>query len=124
MDREKSADKIRSIVNKYRGKEVELYLITAFVENYSNYKTRFNYLLLGIYGDEVMMTGPSFMFEDVNYYDLHLTGNNQPDTFDVGLCCKVNAIVDGYENDMILLDPISIEVISTKEAAQESLNIK
>lgn len=102
---------IRTYANINKGSVIEIELITAFVEKYQNYTTRFNYLLFAVNGEHVMMEGPAFMFENVAYYDLKLIGSNIPDTFGLGIHCRVLAEIEGYENGMILLNPVSIEVI-------------
>lgn len=117
LDRGVSGAEIKAFVEKYKGKTIELEMLTAFVENNKNYKTRFNYLLYAVQDGNVMLTGPSFAFEDVNYYDLHLTGDNIPDTFGITTHCLVKAEIDGYNSnsEWILLDPVSIEVIKVYE---------
>lgn len=120
LDRAKDAKKIEEFVEQYKGKTIELYMITAFVEPYRNYKTRFFYILYAVYGKDVKMKGPVFAFKDVAYHDLQLTGPNVPDTFDVGLFCKVRAQVAGMEDGFILLDPVSIEVVSKDIVIKES----
>lgn len=111
LDRENNDDLIRTAVNRYKGRKIELDLITAYVEPYKNYQTRFNYLLFAVNDNNVMMQGPAFIFENVSYYDLHLTGTNKPEVFGLVLHCRVTAEVKGYEDGFILLDPVSIEVI-------------
>ena len=111
LDNEKDESSIISTVSKYEGKKIELQLLTAFVEPYEDYDTRFNYLLYAVDGEKVMLSGPAFMFENVNFSDLHMIGSNIPETFDIGILCNVTAEVDGYEDGMILLIPVSIEVI-------------
>lgn len=86
-------------------------MITAFVEQSGNYKTRFNHTLYAVDGDRVMLSGPVFMFKDVNYYDLHLVGSNIPDAFGTGIHCEVEAQIVGFKDSMILLDPEAITVI-------------
>lgn len=111
LDKEKNKEEIKNFADTYKGEEIQLELITAFVEQYKNYKTRFNYLLYAVGDESVMLSGPAFMFKDVSYYDLHLTGDNKPSVFGLSVHCVVTAKVDGYENEMILLKPISIKVI-------------
>lgn len=111
LDRIENADEITGFVTTYQSKTVELELITAFVEPYKDYNTRFNYLLYAVNGENVMLDGPAFMFKNVNYHDLKLTGSNVPDTFGINIHCLVRAEIVGYENDFILLDPEEITVI-------------
>ena len=102
---------ISDFVSNHTGATIRIEMITAFVEQNGNYKTRFNYTLYAVDGDRVMLSGPVFMFEDVNYSDLHLVGGNIPDTFGTGIHCEVEAEIVGFEDGMILLDPEAITVI-------------
>lgn len=122
LDRKKDSGRIEEIASNFIGKDIELYLVTGFVEQYMNYKTRFNYVLYAVYEDNIKLTGPAFMFKDVGYIEIKLIGENIPDVFDIGLTCKVIAEVDGLENGFILLDPISTEVVTAKVAAKDSAN--
>lgn len=106
-----NAVEISEFVLEHQGETIELELITAFVENYRDYDTRFNYVLYAVENNEAMLSGPAFMFQDVNYYDLKLAGDNKPDSFDIGMHCHVRAEIDGMEDGFILLDPVEIKVI-------------
>lgn len=111
LDWQKDRTAISDFVSNHTGATIRIEMITAFVEQSGNYKTRFNYTLYAVDGDRVMLSGPVFMFEDVNYYDLHLVGSNIPDTFGTGIHCEVEAQIVGFEDSMILLDPEAITVI-------------
>ncbi|MGI6686857.1 MAG: DUF4839 domain-containing protein [Christensenellales bacterium] len=120
LDRVKDAKKIEEFVEEYKGKNIELYMLTSYIDQYRNYKTRFIYVLTATYGKDLKLSGPAFAFKDVGYYDLKLTGPNVPDSFDLGLWCKVRAEVEGMEGGLVLLDPISIEVVSKDDAIKQS----
>lgn len=111
MNRRNDKESIKAFTNKYNGREIEIELLTAFVENNGNYKTRFDYLLYAIDGNQAMLSGPAFFFENVNYYDLHLVGDNVPSSFGIGIHCRVSAKIEGYEDDFVKLKPTSIKVI-------------
>lgn len=113
LDQQSNGSEIKAFAEKYKGKTMEIEMLTTFVEHNGNYKTRFNYLLYAVQDGSAMLMGPAFMFENVNYYDLHLTGENIPDSFGTGIHCRVKAKIKGYDstNQWTLLDPISIEVI-------------
>lgn len=111
LDWQKDRTAISNFVSEHKGDTVKLEMLTAYVEQNGNYKTRFNYTLYAVDGGNVMMSGPVFMFEDVNYSDLHLVGSNIPDTFGIGIHCNVKATIVGFEDGMILLDPEAITVI-------------
>jgi hypothetical protein len=57
-------------------------------------------------------SGPNFQFRDVNYNDLHLTGDNVPDTFGVGLNIHIIATVEEYSetSGLFQLKPVSIKM--------------
>lgn len=111
MDRGSNEDLIKSFAYEYEGKTIELEMLTSYVVNHGSYETRYDFLLYAIKDENVMLTGPAFFFEDINYYELNLIGDNIPDSIGVGVHCKVVAEVDGYEDGMIYLDPESVEVI-------------
>ena len=111
LDWKKNLSTIKNFATSHYGDIIQLEMLTSYVEPNKNYKTRFNYTLYAVDGDNVMMSGPVFMFKDVNYSDLKLVGSNKPETFGVGIHCRVKAKVVGFENDMILLDPEAISVI-------------
>lgn len=111
-DRVADESTIKSFANSYKGKTIELELLTAFVENYKDYSTRFNYLLYAVEDDLVMLAGPAFMFENVSPVGLNYIGSNIPDSFGEGIHCRVKAKVDGYKNEMIMLKLDTIEVIT------------
>lgn len=110
-DKVQNESAIIAFVDEYLNQEIEIELLTAFVENNEDYNTRFNYLLYAVENEKVMMQGPAFMFKNVNYYDLHLSGTNKPDSYEIGMHSSVRAEIEGYEDGMILLDPIEIEVM-------------
>lgn len=107
-----SDPKIKDFAAKYSGRIIEFDGNTANVINYRNYDTRFNFLIgAGDYSEETFI-GPAFQFRNVNYYDLHLTGNNIPKSVGEGLNIHITAKVDKYEelSSLFLLEPISIEI--------------
>ncbi len=62
---------------------------TASVLPHDSNKTRFDLSILA--GNVGGTYGPNFHFSDVNYYDLHLTGDNVPSSFTEGLNIHVIA---------------------------------
>ncbi|MGL5086042.1 MAG: DUF4839 domain-containing protein [Clostridium sp.] len=102
----------KEFAQKYAGRTIEFDGTTAFVNPIENYKTRFDYLIY--VGDYSTATGagPSFHFANVNYYDLHLTGDNVPETFGVGLNIHVIATVGEYDESsgLFQVKPVSIRM--------------
>lgn len=97
---------------KYRGETIEFDANTAAVMPHDGFKTRFDYLIYAWDYSETSVSGPSFQFEDVNYYDLNLVGDNVPDSFGVGLNIHVIAIVDEYDSNsgLFKLEPVEIRM--------------
>lgn len=100
----------KEFAEKYDGKTIEFDGNTAAVQPHGNYTTRFDYLIYAGDYSETSVKGPSFQFRDVNYYDLHLTGKNIPDVFDVGLNIHIVATVGDYNetSGLFQLIPVSI----------------
>ncbi len=95
---------------KYQGRTIEFDGNVAYVSPHEGYNTRFDYLIYAGDYSESEVSGPSFQFEDVNYYDLHLEGDNVPDTFDVGLNIHVVAKIVEYDSEsgLFKLEPVAI----------------
>lgn len=103
---------IKEFAQKYAGRTIEFDGNTAYVSQHGDYKTRFDYLIyVGDYS-ETTFSGPSFQFSDVNYYDLHLIGDNVPDTFGIGLNIHIVATVGEYNetSGLFQLKPVSIKM--------------
>ena len=78
------------------------------VAPHGDYNTRFDYLLGP--GDKGPNTtvGPVFKFENVNYFDFHVTGKHAPDSIDEGNAFTFIAEVDRYAANTCLffLNPV------------------
>lgn len=103
-----SGQAIESFANKYQGRNIEFDGYTASVLPHDSNKTRFDYLILA--GNVGGTYGPNFHFSDVNYYDLHLTGDNVPSSFTEGLNIHVIAEIESYDSasGLFELKPVSI----------------
>lgn len=103
---------IAEFASKYQGRTIEFDGNVAYVSSHEGYNTRFDYLIYAGDYSESEVSGPSFQFEDVNYYDLHLEGDNVPDTFDVGLNIHVVAKIEEYDSGtgLFKLDPVKITI--------------
>jgi hypothetical protein len=103
---------IKEFSQKYAGRTIEFDGNTAVVNQHGDYKTRFDYLIYTGDYSKTTVSGPSFQFRDVNYSDLHLTGDNVPDTFGVGLNIHIIATVGEYNetSGLFQLKPISIKM--------------
>lgn len=101
---------IAEFASKYQGRTIEFDGNVAYVSPHEGYSTRFDYLIYAGDYSETTVSGPSFQFEDVNYYDLHLEGDNIPDTFGVGLNIHVIAEIEEYDSEsgLFKLTPAAI----------------
>ena len=102
----------KEFAEKYVGRTIVFDGNTAAVNNHGDNKTRFDYLIyVGDYS-ETTFSGPNFQFRDVNYNNLHLTGDNVPDTFGTGLNIRIVATVEEYNETtgLFQLEPVSIEM--------------
>ena len=97
---------------KYAGKTIEFDGNTAYVTPHGNYITRFDYLIYSGDYSTTASIGPSFQFRDVNYYDLHLTGDKVPETFGIGINIHIIVTVGEYDevSGLFQLKPISIKM--------------
>lgn len=110
--KDESSPLFKEFAHKYAGRTIEFDGNTAYVSNHGNNKTRFDYLIFAGDYSETTFSGPNFQFRDVNYYDLHLTGDNVPDTFGVGLNIRIIATVEEYDENsgLFQLKPVSIKM--------------
>lgn len=110
--KDESSPLFKEFAQKYAGRTIEFDGNTAYVSKHGNYETRFNYLIYAGDYSTTTFSGPEFQFRNVNYYDLHLTGDNIPDPFGVGLNIRIIATVEEYDENpgLILLKPVSIKM--------------
>ena len=105
-DRSQDEDKIRYFAEKHRGKEISLSLILMEVHSINSHYSD----LVLISAEEHGIAGPMFLFEGVSGRELHLVGENVPDTINIGTTLVVKAEIEGYDGRFILLKPISTEI--------------
>lgn len=105
-------DLSEEVARKYEGKLIEFDGNIAYMANHDDYDTRYDMLITAGDYSETTQTGPSFKFEDVNAFDLNLTGSNKPDYVGMGDNLRVIARVGEFNSDtgIFLLDPVSTEV--------------
>ncbi|CAM2076472.1 DUF4839 domain-containing protein [Clostridium sp.] len=101
---------IKVFAEKYDGRTIEFDGNVAYVSPHENYNTRFDYLIYGGDYNENSISGPSFQFENVNYSDLHLKGDNVPDTFGIGINIHIVAKIEEYDekSGLFKLTPVAI----------------
>jgi predicted nucleic-acid-binding Zn-ribbon protein len=74
--------------------------------------TRYDILIYTGDYSETSASGPIFKFEDVNAFDLNLSGNNIPDTINMGLDIIVTARIVEFRDQIgiTFLEPIKTEI--------------
>ena len=103
---------IQKFVSKYKGRAIEFDGNIASMGPHNAYKTRFDFL---IYPGDYSTTsayGPSFIFSNYNYNDLHLTGDNVPDRISAGQNLHIIAEIVHFNSTQQLLHlrPIATSV--------------
>lgn len=103
---------IADFAAKYQGRTIEFDGNISAMNLHENYDTRYD-LLIGA-GDfsETSAIGPAFQFRDVNLtFDLHLTGDDRPETIGARDNLRITAQVNKYEDAkcLFLLEPIRTE---------------
>lgn len=99
----------------YSGRLIEFDGHIANMAPHGDYATRYDILIYAGTYETSTLSGPSFMFRDVNtVWDLHLTGDDIPDTIGVNDSLHIVARVQGYEarNGLFFLVPVSTEILS------------
>ena len=97
---------IKQFVNTHIGDVIEFDGCIAFMMNHNNYKTRFDVCMAG--GDyEGRVYGPLFAFEDVNYYDMNVSGS---DSVSQGMLFRIAAEIVGFSDagNYVILKPVSL----------------
>lgn len=105
-------ESIGRFANKYQGKTIEFDGSIVNMTNHGDYDTRYDILMgPGGEGPETAV-GPNFKFEDVNVFDLNLTGANKPDYVGPGDRLHLVAEVGEYNPNqcIMFLEPVSTEV--------------
>ena len=91
---------------KHKGRIIEFDGRIDYRAKHGNYNTRHDYLVSAGDYDPDHQIGPSFKFEDVNYYDL----NTDLDTVSVGLNVRIVAEVVSFDSNtgLFYLEPVSV----------------
>lgn len=103
---------VKEFAKKYAGKTIEFNGNIAHMMPHENYKTRYDFLIyVGDYS-KTSAIGPNFKFEDVNVFDLHLTGSKIPENIAVGQNIHIIAKVIKYneKQELFYLMPISTKI--------------
>jgi uncharacterized lipoprotein YehR (DUF1307 family) len=110
--KDESSPLFKEFAQKYAGRTIEFDGNSAYVSKHGNYETRFDYLIFAGDYSTTTFSGPEFQFRNVNYYELHLIGDNIPDPFGVGLNIRIIATVEDYDENtgLFQLKPVSIKM--------------
>ena len=98
---------IKKFVNSHLGRVIEFDGCIALMMNHENYTTRFDVGMAGCDYDS-RVYGPLFAFEDVNFYDMNVSGS---DSVSEGMEFTIRAKIVGYSEDggYVILEPISLK---------------
>ena len=101
------ASTIKQFVNSHIGTVIEFDGCIALMMKHNNYKTRFDVCIAGGDYDADRVYGPLFAFEDVNYYDMNVSGS---DTVTQGMNFRVIAEIEGFSDagGYVILKPVSL----------------
>lgn len=102
-------EKVATFATSYAGRTIEFDGSVAAMANHEDYTTRFDILLAPGSKGANSSVGPAFQFQDVNIFDLNLTG---ADTVGVGDKLHIVATVGEVDPDqcLFLLVPVSTTV--------------
>ena len=100
--------KFEAFAEKYAGRIIEFDGFVADLMPYQDYKTRYKFLIYVGDDFETYSGGPSFQFVDVNYYDLHLVGEDIPEYVQEGdkLHIKARVMEFNFDTGLFRLDPV------------------
>ncbi|WP_185972348.1 DUF4839 domain-containing protein [Georgenia yuyongxinii] len=104
---------VEEFAAKYNGRVIEFDGNIGAMNLHGDASTRYDILVsFGDFSETRSSGGPNFQFRDVNTtHDLHLTGDDIPDTIGVGHNLHIVARVEEFETDslLFLLDPVSTQ---------------
>lgn len=98
---------IKTFVNSHKGDIIEFDGCIVFMMKHENYNTRFDVCVAGGNFDAERVYGPLFAFEDVNYYDMNVSGS---DTVSQGMNFRITAKIVGFSDagKYIILKPVAL----------------
>ncbi|MBO0421448.1 DUF4839 domain-containing protein [Enterococcus plantarum] len=103
----------KEFAEKYKNCKVEFDGNIAYMSLHGNNKTRYDFLITPGNYDPNGSSGANFQINNKNVtYDLHLTGDNIPDSISEGLNIRIIATVDSYNEDadLVMITPIEIRI--------------
>ena len=100
---------VEQFVAKHKGRTIEFDGNVANVASHNGYKTRFDFLIYaGDYSAD-SAHGPNFQFANCAYYNLHLTGDNIPNSISAGQNLHIIAKIIDFNStqELLHLEPIA-----------------
>ncbi len=103
---------VGEFAKKYAGRTIEFDGNIAHMMQHEDYTTRYDILIYAGDYSETTAIGPSFKFEDVNIFDLKLTGSEIPENIGMGQNLHITAVVEEYNetSGLFFLKPVSTEI--------------
>ncbi|WP_185960054.1 DUF4839 domain-containing protein [Planococcus soli] len=97
---------------KYAGRTIEFDGYIAHMMPHEDYTTRYDILIAVGDSSQTTYSGPDFKFEDVDIFDLNLTGSEVPETIGMGQNLRITAVVEEYEENsgLFFLESVSNEI--------------
>lgn len=101
------AETIKQYVNTHIGTVVEFDGCVILMMHHADYKTRFDVALLNGDYDGSRVYGPIFAFEDVNFYDMNVSGT---DIVAEEMNFRIAGEIKGFNDEgcYVVLDPVSM----------------
>lgn len=99
---------IKNFVSSHKGDKIEFDGCIALMMKHEDYKTRFDVCIAGGNYTSDKVYGPLFAFEDVNYYDMNVSGS---DTVAEGMNFTITAKIKGFNEEgcYIILEPVALK---------------
>ena len=100
---------VEQFAAKHKGRTIEFDGNVANVASHNGYKTRFDFLIYaGDYSAD-SAHGPNFQFANCAYYNLHLTGDNIPNSISAGQNLHIVAKIIDFNStqELLHLEPIA-----------------
>lgn len=103
------SEQVATFASDYAGRTVQFDGSIDALGPHGEYDTRYDFLIsAGEFSETSSNGGPAFQVRDAGTFDLHLTGDESPETVGVGDNLRITAEVDRYipEQCLLLLEPV------------------
>ena len=101
------ADTIKEFVYSHIGDVIEFDGCIVLMMNHEGFSTRYDVCMAGVDYDAKRVYGPLFSFEDVNYYDMNVSGT---DTVAEKMNFHITGEIKGFsdEGGYVILEPVAL----------------